>query len=58
MFHPMKPETIARKLAEEKAEREAIRVRLLDELVKAAWRNRHNPTGRDFLDAAKQYRTA
>ena len=50
----LKPETIARIQKEYIVNRKATRQVLYNRLVVAAFKNRHNPTGQDYLASAKR----
>lgn len=50
----LKPETIVRIQKEYAVNRKATRQDLYNRLVAAAFKNRHNPTGKDYLASAKR----
>ena len=52
----LKPETKVRLQAEHIANRKATRQDLYARLIEAAFRNRHNQTGQDYLASAKRMR--
>lgn len=54
----LKPETVKRLEAEMILERIENQKSLYSRLIIAAFENRHNPTGRDYLESAKKYRPA
>mgnify|MGYP001593851821 CR=1 FL=1 len=52
----LRPETLIRIQAEVKAQTEKARIDLYKRLILAAYNNRHNPTGIDYLESAKRMR--
>jgi hypothetical protein len=52
----LKPETITRLQKEYVENRKATRQDLYNRLIVAAFKNRHNPTGQDYLASAKRIR--
>ena len=55
-WHTLKPETVKRLKKEYVENRQSTRLDLYKRLVVAAWNNRHNPTGQDYLTSAKRMR--